>query len=544
MTKLSSLVVMLLIAPFFSAAQFLVTYSDPSSSDVAFSAVTKYGSNFLAFGNQGNDIIAVEVTSSGTVVSSKTITLIDNLKTPVCFSVITDNDGIQVISGFRGIVGDVTTYSAFIMRYDYSGNDVLWAKSLQVSGAFGSTFDKVIESTPGGNYLVCGYTTHPGSNQEGILCRVNRNNGNIQVLADLNLNNSAEGFSSFIKDSHRIYTVGRYNLGGGGFDLMRSCMSILSSAGDEISSSAYIRNSNTTARMYGTDLTFLGNYIYTITTGDGGGTGLNKDEYLCKISRNGNLQFTKKLDFTASSSDGKMQSIKTFSSGLIVYGNKYDATGQNTLGNAFLLGLNGIGDVIWAKSYPFTFHQVGAGVGAMLVSGNSIIAVGRQLNTSTNHYAGCIISVSASSGDLFSCDVNEAVSSITESPVQVSLDLTSIVNDDIVASSSSAVDTEQGLTSFECLALGKESTEPSFASSELYLDPNPAKDQVTLKFPANDNQQFDCFVYSADGRMMVHQVITGEKFNLDISSFQQGIYFIALREINENHTYQGSFLKE
>ena len=78
---------------------------------------------------------------------------------------------------------------------------------------------------------------------------------------------------------------------------MRPCISILDENGTVENTFGYVNIPNSTARLYGADLTVLNNNIYAIAHGDHISTNLNKDLYLLKVKTTGKLTYTKKIEF-------------------------------------------------------------------------------------------------------------------------------------------------------------------------------------------------------------------------------------------------------
>jgi hypothetical protein len=70
--------------------------------------------------------------------------------------------------------------------------------------------------------------------------------------------------------------------------------------------------------------------------------------------------------------------------------------------------------------------------------------------------------------------------------------------------------------------------------SDISIFPNPATESVTVSW--NIPKNFDNIkIYSFIGKLMLHQKIIGNQFNFDVSSFEEGIYFIEASGKNRAH---------
>ncbi len=522
-----------LTTPFFLSAQFLTNYLDPNGEDVSFSAITEYQSHAVAIGTAGNKLLVAEIDTNGIIVTTHTIILIDESLTPICNYAITDTDGMIAMAGFRGTVGTVATYNAFVLRYDLSANSVKWLRVWQtVPSPYGAYFTKIIESD--NIYLVSGSFSDSPNGQMGIIGQVNKSNGSMVIKTLLNYNNSADDFASFCVIDGKQLTWGRNNLSGGGFDLMRPCISVLSSNGSEINSYAYIRSTSTAARLYGTDITVLNSTAYAIAFGDNSGIQLDKDFYLLKVKKTGVISYTKKLEFDADY-DGRLQAIGNNGSRLFIYGNKYDASAPNLTGDAFIINLAANGNPSWVKSYPFTSCQTGGAPGAMFVSSNSVWAVGRSFDDVSGQYQGTILRVSTATGDMNDCDVDEFLSVNSETNQSTSIDMIDETTTDVLKKKNATIN-NFSLKSIRACAQGIafKANEDANENDQLLVYPNPLDQSATIEFNLENSGAVVINLYDMTGREirnLADETLSEGTYNFTLSreGLSSGVYLMSLR---------------
>ncbi len=65
-------------------------------------------------------------------------------------------------------------------------------------------------------------------------------------------------------------------------------------------------------------------------------------------------------------------------------------------------------------------------------------------------------------------------------------------------------------------------------SSDIFIFPNPAKESITIDFTAYSNDYFFVELFSIDGKLLRHIVITQNKTDVNISYLSSGIYIIKI----------------
>jgi hypothetical protein len=69
----------------------------------------------------------------------------------------------------------------------------------------------------------------------------------------------------------------------------------------------------------------------------------------------------------------------------------------------------------------------------------------------------------------------------------------------------------------------QESLSPEFT---IHAFPSPADEQLSLEFNNHHPEKLMCYIYAIDGRLMRRFSPSGKKYQLDVSSWQQGKYIV------------------
>ena len=77
----------------------------------------------------------------------------------------------------------------------------------------------------------------------------------------------------------------------------------------------------------------------------------------------------------------------------------------------------------------------------------------------------------------------------------------------------------------------------------LKINPNPAKEKISIELPVpGTGADETIIVYGMTGQEMIRRQAYGSPVAIDVSSLQQGIYFV--RFLNNGKTESGKFVKE
>jgi len=67
---------------------------------------------------------------------------------------------------------------------------------------------------------------------------------------------------------------------------------------------------------------------------------------------------------------------------------------------------------------------------------------------------------------------------------------------------------------------------PTILLPTVYLYPNPVQDQCVVSFADHSFTMNQVMVYDSNGRLLLRQETTGHTADLDVASFEEGLYFI------------------
>lgn len=514
-------------------AQFISQISEPDAN-ITLSAIQMLGSNFVVAGSENNEVLLSEIDINGTVLSSRTITIVDETVLPYVSSMIVDSDGKIVIAGYR-VTPDVYQYTSFVVKYDYATGTVDWMRLFENPG---SAFLKIIEKKTDGPYIVCGQSINAPKGEEGILYSVNRNTGNFILLNNYNYNNSSETYYSLVKADGGYYTANRYNFDGGGSSRMRATISKFSYTGSQLFTKAYIKNITTDiARLYASDICFANGSLYMPVHGDETGALINDDLFIVRAKTDGNLNWAKMYNLTHYGDDGSFSSIKSKGTAIYTLGALNDGATDYT-GDIFIMKMDSSGAVIWANSYGIQGNSRAGKSDALLINGSNILAVGYTHNDVTGLNEGAVLFVKASTGNLpGGCSTNEPVTVTTKSSTSYAATLTAVTHT-YTFSDSTAIATSSDESNMIICMNGARFEQPE---STIEIMPNPTNGQFQLELNGEENL---IEIYNYNGQLM-HSVSTEEIFvQMDITSMPAGIYYVKVRNVISDEIQTVTIIKE
>ena len=514
----SSILILLLICSGFTLKAQYTTEFSVEGKDVILNAVQMMGTDILAVGNSGNQVLFVKFNLAGTALESRVITVVDETLLPYISSMIIDSDGKIVCAGHRS-TGNEHETTAFIFKYDYNTATVLWMKLFDNPG---SNFIKVIEKKAGGPYIVSGHSYNSPNAEEAILYSVNRNTGSFSLLNNYNENGSSETYYSVIRAEGSYFTAERANFSGGGFGRMRGCLSKFTMAGAEVFTKAYLRNTTTDiARLYSVDLVYSNNSIYMTVHGDELSTGQNKDLFIVKSKTDGELNWAKKYDFTNYESDGSFRSIKIKGKNLYVFGNLYNLG----TGYMFLMKLDTTGAVIWANSYSSLGNKSTA-PDDLLINGSNIIMAGYVHDDITSFTNGTLVLVKTSNGTLpDGCSTSEPVTLSPKSNTAYANTLESVSHTYSILNAEHVEGETGWISELTCTNIMRYEN----PTSEFSIQPNPTSGKSYLTL---DGGNYKIQVYNSSGQFISEFQTKEINVEIDVEKFATGVYYLKLININ------------
>ncbi len=536
---------------------FLKYYAGSGNEDVSFSAVTKKDDSYFAIGNEGNKILIVQFDATGEVLSSRTIKLINEAKTPVCRSASFDKYGNLDICGYRGSIGTQSTYEAFVLAYNYESDTILWMYTLEATGEQGSAFNKVHEvNYPVTKEFVCGYTSEPGKNEEASWWGIDPLTGFLIQHDKLNNGSGRDEFVSFARrNSNMQILVGTFDYSEEG-DTVPRPIACRYGPTKLWMQKGYLREVSSPARIYANDIT-ANSYapVFAIASGDGSGSETNKDLYYFKFnSGGGDLNLIRKIEFPNYDYDGKLLAVRQVSLDdnnhlTIVYGNKNDPSSDNHLGDVFIVGMFDHNQLSWAKSYPFTCHADGRGVDAMILDEERIFVVGRKFDELSNQWMGSFMRLNIYTGSLPNCDNDEVVELLPEPNIQLLLNADKVPRSDGIGSGKTTLEEATIVAAEECSGLigNKYQKSVEHASvneaNRIPIFPNPTSSTIHLQLPSIPTT---ITLFNFLGEKVKEEKVSlpagqagGGEITMDVSELPAGLYFVRTGE-----TTAGKFVKE
>jgi Leucine-rich repeat (LRR) protein len=73
-------------------------------------------------------------------------------------------------------------------------------------------------------------------------------------------------------------------------------------------------------------------------------------------------------------------------------------------------------------------------------------------------------------------------------------------------------------------------------ANDVKLYPNPARDVLTIDFEAGTDYSADVSIFNTQGRIVMQEIISNGKSELNVSSLKQGVYFVKINTSNFNKT--------
>lgn len=524
-------------------AQFIKEYTKLADYSVRFAAVIPVEntelSNLYVCGNYGTYLFIGEFSQDGDPFWSRKINLGDTSIT--INQMIQDSDGNLVIVG-TSINGEFGR--AFAVKYNPNNKKVVWHQRATTN----SFFWDVAELGAGGDYVIGGQETGTGTGNQtdDITAIADRGTGAIAVISSLNknVNESVEALL-YNELTSSIYTTGRYELLSGATKF-RICLNKLDTLGAVEWSRSYIENTSTSGRYYSEDILQNADTLIIVGAGDDAGTNSIRYFWLVKTDLDGNALLTNKYDITGTSNDGLFSAIKPHENGYIAYGSLHDGV---KFSDIFLFNIDFNGNIVWAKSYPFSTRTPTTGLfnaSSMAIVGDNIFQVGEK-READGTLKGVLMKVPISTGEVNQCE-NDVICIVTSLPdnydaiVSLSSETTSLVfTNELPKKSKHTFNIADA-----CIGLNKESfsdvqtglindeeagfiaNELRAVSTELIAYPNPTNGIVTIANTFFNNSESHVVIINQEGKQIANFICAEKEIKYDFTSVANGVYFIKI----------------
>ncbi len=284
---------------------------------------------------------------------------------------LVDADGMVVGCGTQG-TEDLRR--GFVFRYNPLTKNVLWAKTLEEEL---SSFNGLLEKSPGGDYLVYGEVFDvTGITSDALLLQVERNTGALAPSPAKRFHlGKKESFHALVADGPALYALGRASNGMSIFTdfYVHPALSRLDTA---TGLPSWTRLSGAPlpapAQLRGRDLILDGNALISTYSGSATDPSLSTTNFFLQKHRlDGTLEWARKYDLTEWNNEVAEELIRV-ADGYIVYGQARNGDGNSL----FVVKTDTAGNPVWASKLHYGandgFAQTESQQGQIVALGNGL----------------------------------------------------------------------------------------------------------------------------------------------------------------------------
>jgi len=276
------------------------------------------------------------------------------------------------------------------------------------------------------------------------------------------------------------------------------------------------------------------------TNSFGGG---NNDFFVIKIDFNGSVIWSK--TYGTSTDEITSDISSTNDGGFIISGTYGLLTGTNR--DVLLVKTDSLGNIQWSKKYGGTSHDLG-GLAFQTLDGGYVIS-GNTFSFGATSYNGYIIKTD--SNGISGCNeqnINLITQDITSLLVVGNHTPNVYTDSTLVVKPTQTIVRNDGdnlISNTLCYSVvGVEENENNKRNLKIY--PNPSTNEVTLEFEQSNSENTQVEIQNVLGQTIYSETlktnIGKQTKTLDISSLNNGVYFIQLK--NQNKIYSAKFIKQ
>jgi len=405
-----------------------------------YSCITDIGTNYLIAGAEsstGHQVVLVEIDPAGDIVDQHWIRFGDGAEEVTPLGILWDASGTDPFVIIAGYIGDPSPdfSNAFVFKYNYNSNTVVWANRLDKIGIYTD-----IDFLSTGDYVVSGEIMGQGHEQENALIyKINKTTGvPTEIYEATEAIDGSDTYYALVVNNDKIIAPARFELNTQSFDGMRPVITSYNTTTSTPTSYYYLKgypvgHAGIRARLYPLDITRSGgsNY-YTVVTGDIDGILLNRDLYVIRTGSTLSSNWQRRIKLTAADDcEGQLNSIKLYNEDThinfpIVFGTLCD--GGNLGSTAFMFRLSQNGSTVqWINRYDaqVEFNTFGnLCPNSMIVDGDKIYAVGWSM---AENFVGAVLSTNVSDGVIGDCSEAMTIPTTENSDVESSITFTNPV---------------------------------------------------------------------------------------------------------------------
>jgi gliding motility-associated-like protein len=330
---------------------FLKIYGTPTQKEFGHALVPVPGGGFLLGGGRGTRAMISLFDDDANLIWARTFDATSDADDYI-WDIELDSDGNLIgVGQTRPLGGNV---EVFAFKYDWQNNNFLWVSELDIADPALEGYFTMLEKAPGGNYIIAGQTTPPGSPvSSALLLEVDRNDGSNVWDRQFSLA-GGEIFYKTILHNGALYATGEFQSPGTG-DQIRPGITRLDLNGNQIWTKLYIvpATGGATARLRGRDiLADNGLVVFGYGNKTGGGVADNT-LFLFKTNTDGSLEWTKEYAIP-SASTVRATRLVNVPDGYLWLG-FYELPGGGS--DIFIFKTNKSGEKQWSKRYDGTFNN-------------------------------------------------------------------------------------------------------------------------------------------------------------------------------------------
>ena len=527
-------------------AQFVAEYAS-DGHNMRYTAIAKRNGNYIAAGTESKNIVISEIRPNGVLIRSTYLYVGDAVVEQPVKSLIVDSDGFIVIAGYRDAV-NLSASEAYVLKYDWVMDTVVWS---QVFDDAGTNFFKILEKSPGGNYLVSGMVRTVGLEIHSVLIEVDRNLGSWSFLDVSSHDPFNDTYYAMGKSGSNIYLAGRQQFSGGSADKMRNTVTKLDNTGNVLFNYAYLRDTADYARLYGADIIVQAKKFITLACGGGNTLSTARDLYAVCAGINGKVKWSNYYDITSTTLDGMWLSIKPYGSNYLIAGSMYnpnDPLGYGQGGKMFVLYVDTYGQIIWANTYEiYSDHYYYLGHTDMLiVDGDHFVLAGNVRNPVTNKFHAVVLKAPVIDGVLpDGCSEPLDVNVIPDNIFRQYANLYDAA-ETFGAVTVDAPNLDADAYNYETYCVPPELTDAEYtrtASAGNMQIIAPVHQQVTYLLPVEKQQSATVAIYTLQGACVQMQSVEVDQVNaISIDDLPTGTYILVVQLADGSKRWNETFV--
>ncbi|MFN0173960.1 MAG: choice-of-anchor L domain-containing protein [Saprospiraceae bacterium] len=329
---------------------FIKTLGDIGQNVRGYGIYDSKDGNLYVTGLKQDSAAIIKMTPTGTILWMRTFDVRDGANDHIS-ELLVDSEGMLVGCGQSGDFQP--GISGFVFRYNPNTNNIQWLSTY----GFESAYVMGLVELPNGNYLIYD-NPHQPTNDNRML-EITRPDGTIEPVSPLSqkLNlGGGDNFNSATIHNGKLYGAGRYT-NGDDFTDMRHTLSRIDLATGNVdwTKLSHVQAGNP-ARIYGKDLLIEEAHIISVSYGSETNDNLGEAKiFLQKNNLDGDLLWIKRINIPEAIGGLVVEEVVSVPDGFILY-----AFGGVTPNDLYLIKTDKNGELKWSKKVDFGFDDTPA----------------------------------------------------------------------------------------------------------------------------------------------------------------------------------------